>query len=331
MYALLLAGGGGTRLWPLSTVSRPKQFIRLRGEEFSLFQHTVKRCLMFTDEQHILVLTGQTYLEQIKEQLAELSVSLPAENILCEPVPRGTLPALMFGVQEIISRGGGVIAALPCDHSVGKPEILTNAILRAESLAKQFIVTFGILPDRPETGYGYIKRGEAIGTGFRVNQFCEKPDSQTAKRYLREGYFWNSGIFLFDAELFTRETAAYCPPVSEAFACMPPEEALEACPVISIDVGVLEQSKHVAVLPVNPDWSDLGGFESLHHHYGSQADAAGNVLLGDSRQIDCQNCLVYPEDSKIRIVGLDHIIVAEKNGQILISTPEGLSRIKQLP
>ncbi len=330
MYALLMAGGGGTRLWPLSTVSHPKQFIRLRGEEFSLFQHTVKRCLEFTDEAHILVLTGEAYVEQIKEQLTELSVCVPDENILCEPVPRGTLPALMLGVGEILKRGGGTIAALPCDHSVGKPKVLTDAILRGEALAKEHIVTFGILPDRPETGYGYIKRGDAVGTGFRVNQFCEKPDLETAKKYLREGYFWNSGIFLFDAELFRNEVALHCPPVSEAFACMPPHEALEACPVISVDVGVLEQSEHVAVLPVNPEWSDLGGFLALQQHYGEQTDEAGNVLLGDSRQIDCKDCLVYPDGSQIRIIGLENIIVAEKDGQILISTPEGLSGIKLL-
>lgn len=331
MYALLLAGGGGTRLWPLSTVPNPKQFIRLQGERLSLFQNTVKRCQKFTDEKHILVLTRQTYLEQIKDQLREIGVTIPSENILCEPVSRGTLPALTLGVQEVLKRGGGAVAAFPCDHFVGKPEILINAIHRAKPLIKQFIVTFGILPDRPETGYGYMKRGEPIGPGFRVNQFCEKPDYETAKRYLQEGYFWNSGIFLFDAELFTRETAVHCPPVSEAFACMTPDEAIEACPVISFDVGVLEHSKHVAVLPVNPDWSDLGGFEALHHHYSTRADDAGNVLLGDSRQIDCQDCLVYPDGSKIRIVGLNHIIVAEKNGQILITTPEGLARIKQLP
>ena len=331
MYALLLAGGGGTRLWPLSTVSYPKQFIRLQGEECSLFQQTVKRCLEFTDEAHILVLTGQIYKEQIKEQLEELSVSIPDENILCEPAPRGTLPALMLGVLEIVKRGGGTIAALPCDHSVGKPEVLTDAILQAEALAKEFIVTFGILPDRPETGYGYIKRGTVAGTGFRVNQFCEKPDYETAKNYLREGYLWNSGIFLFDSELFQREVAVHCPSVSEAFSCMEPSEALKACPVISVDIGVLEQSDNVAVLPVNPQWSDLGGFLSLQQHYAEQTDEAGNVLLGDSRQIDCKDCLVYPDGSRIRIIGLENIIVAEKNGQILISTSEGLSKIKLLP
>ncbi len=331
MYALLLAGGGGTRLWPLSTVSHPKQFIRLRGEKYSLFQHTVKRCLEFTDDTHILVLTGQIYADQIKEQLEELSVSIPDENILFEPAPRGTLPALMLGVQEILKRGGGTIAALPCDHSVGQPEVLTHAIMRAVKLAKEFIVTFGILPDRPETGYGYIKRGTAVETGFRVEQFCEKPDYETAKKYLREGYFWNSGIFLFDAELFQREVSAHCPPVSEAFACMEPTQAVKACPVISVDIGVLEQSENVAVLPVNPEWSDLGGFLSLHQHYAEQTDEEGNVLLGDSRQINCKDCLVYPDNSKIRILGLENIIVAEKNGQILISTPEGLSKIKLLP
>lgn len=330
MYALLLAGGGGTRLWPLSTKTHPKQFVRLRGEKDSLFQQTVRRSLEFTDESHILILTGQIYREQIKEQLAELSVSVPDENILCESVPRGTLPALMLGVKEVLKRGGDLIAALPCDHSVEKSAVLTGAILRAESLAKEWIVTFGILPDRPETGYGYIKRGSAVGTGFRVNRFCEKPDYETAERYLREGYFWNSGIFLFDAELFRDEVARHCPPVSEAFACMPPSEALEACPVISVDVGVLEQSERVAVLPINPGWSDLGGFLALQDYYGAEADEAGNVLLGDSRQIGCSDCLVYPDNSKIRIIGLEHIVVAEKNGQILISSADRLADIKQL-
>lgn len=331
MYALLLAGGGGTRLWPLSTVPFPKQFIRLRGEEFSLFQHTVKRCLTFTDEAHILVLTGQTYKEQIKEQLEELSVSIPDENIICESVPRGTLPALMLGVSEVLKRGGGTIAALPCDHCVGKAQVLSDAIIKGKELAQENIVTFGILPHRPETGYGYIKRGTQAGAGFRVERFCEKPDFETAKQYVAEGYLWNSGIFLFDAELFCREVSAHCPEVYEAFDAMEPDDALEACPVISVDVGVLEKSDHVAVIPADPQWSDLGGFLALKQHYGEQADESGNVLLGDSRQIDCKDCLVYPEGSAIRILGLDNIIVAEKNGQILISTPEGLSKIKMLP
>lgn len=328
MYALLLAGGGGTRLWPLSTLPYPKQFIRLRGEEFSLFQNTVNRCLEFTDAAHIIVLTGQSYVKQIQEQLAEISVTIPTENMVCESVPRGTLPALMLGVKEVLKRGGGTIAALPCDHCVKKPEVLTQAILDAQRLAQDNIVTFGILPDRPETGYGYIKRGNKLESGFRVERFCEKPDFETAKQYVAEGYLWNSGIFLFDAELFQQEVALHCPDVSQAFSTMSVQQALEACPVISVDVGVLEKSNHVAVMPVSPQWSDLGGFLSLKKHYETLADEDGNVLFDDCRQIDCKNCLVYPENSSIKIVGLENVIVAEQGGQMIICSADDLSKIK---
>ncbi len=325
MYALLLAGGGGTRLWPLSTKDVPKQFVIIDGEEHSLYQNTLLRCLKFTDPSHIIVLTGEIYRELIISQAEDIGINIPAENILCEPKPKGTLPAVMYGVSKI-----GVdklVAVLPCDHAIGRIDAFLDAIEKSKTFEGK-LVTFGIRPDRPETGYGYIKPAKACGAGFEVEAFCEKPNLETALLYLEQGYLWNSGMFVFNTGIFSEEVKKYSPDVYAAF--IHPETAFETSPSVSIDVGVMEKSSKVCVIPVDLNWSDLGGFRSVYEYKRDLCDEDGNLLLGDTAQIDCKNCLVYSTGEKVRVMGLSDVVVVSHNGQILVSKTSDLQRIKEI-
>lgn len=325
MYALLLAGGGGTRLWPISTKETPKQFVVIDGEKYSLFQNTLLRCLRFTDCEHIIILTGEIYKEQIIKQASEIGINLPEENILCEPKPKGTLPAVMYGVTRI---GQGKTAAVfPCDHSIGKVDEFLDAISKAKTLPQK-LVTFGIKPDRPETGYGYIKPSENEGCGFKVAKFCEKPNLETALSYLEQGYLWNSGMFVFNTTVFLEEVKKHCPDVYAAF--LSPESAFDSTPSVSIDIGVMEKSDIVSVIPVDLNWSDLGGFRSVYEYRKELCDEDGNIIIGDSAQIDCENCLLYSTGEKIRVMGLSDVVVVSHNGQILVSKVSDLHRIKEI-
>ncbi len=325
MYTLLLAGGGGTRLWPISTKETPKQFIKIDGEEHSLFQNTVLRCLNFSDAEHILVLTGEAYKQQIIDQAKEIGTKIPQKNILCEPKPKGTLPAIMYGVCHIDK--DEMVAVFPCDHAIGKTKEFTETIEKSLCFEDR-IVTFGIKPDRPETGYGYIKPGNALKTGFEVERFCEKPTLEVALSYLEQGYLWNSGIFVFKAGFFLEEVKTHAPDVYAAF--LNPDTAFDVTPSISVDYGVMEKTKNVCVIPADLHWSDLGSFRSVYEYRKELCDNENNILIGDTYQIGCDNCLLYSTGEKIRILGMSDVAVVSHNGQILISKFSELGRIKEI-
>lgn len=325
MYALLLAGGGGTRLWPLSTKDMPKQFVIIEGEKHSLYQNTLLRCLKFTDPSHILVLTGKIYKELIISQAEDIGINIPNENIICEPNPKGTLPAVMYGISK--TGANEIVAVLPCDHAIGKLDEFLDAIEKSKTFEDK-IVTFGIMPDRPETGYGYIKPGKSYGEGFVAEAFCEKPNIETALSYLEQGYLWNSGMFVFNTTTFLEEVKKYSPDVYAAF--VHPETAFDTTPSVSIDVGVMENSSKVCVIPVDLNWSDLGGFRSVYEYKKDLCDENGNLLLGDTVQIDCENCLLYSTGEKIKVLGLSDVVVISHKGQILVAKTSDLHRIKEI-
>lgn len=325
MYALLLAGGGGTRLWPLSTKEIPKQFVVIDGDKYSLFQNTLLRCAKFTDSDHMIILTGSVYKDMIIRQAEEIGIEIPDENILCEPKPKGTLPAVMLGVSHI---GPDKTAAVfPCDHAIDKTDAFLESIRKAVTLPER-IVTFGIKPDRAETIYGYIKPSVPEGVGFKAERFCEKPDLETAISYLEQGYLWNSGMFVFNTTVFLDEVKKYAPDVYASF--LSPDTAFETTPSVSIDIGVMEKSDIVNVIPVDLGWSDLGGFRSVYDYKRDLSDEEGNVLVGDSLQLDCNNCLIYSTGEKIRVMGLSDVVVVSHNGQIIISKTSHLPRIKEI-
>lgn len=325
MYVLLLAGGGGTRLWPISTKEKPKQFIKIYGEEYSLFQNTVKRCLKITDSEHIIILTGEKYKKIAALQTEELGINIPAKNILCEPIPKGTLPAIVYGITGLAP--SEKVAVFSCDHIIGKPDAFYTAVRDALTF-EDCIVTFGIKPDRPETGYGYIKPGEAVGSAFRAEKFCEKPCLDIALSYLEQGYLWNSGMFVFSVGFFMKEVKKYTPDVYAAF--LNPDEAFSITPDVSIDFGIMEKSENVCVIPAALDWIDLGSFKSVYEYKHAMRDENGNIIIGDASIIDCQNCLVYSTGEKINVMGLSDSVVVSHNGQTLVSKFDDLQRIKEL-
>nr|WP_205664693.1 mannose-1-phosphate guanylyltransferase [Ammonifex thiophilus] len=213
MKVLILAGGKGTRLWPLSRELMPKQFVRLFDNR-SLFQHAVLRALKLSSPEEIFVVTNCEYRFRVLDDLAELGVSLPEENLLLEPEGKNTLPAICWGMREIQKRWReATVAVLPSDHLLRYDESLLRSFRAAEELASDYLVTFGVKPSRPHTGYGYIKPGESLGLGFKVEEFKEKPDAARAAEYVNQGYYWNSGMYVFHTELFFKEVELLAPEV----------------------------------------------------------------------------------------------------------------------
>lgn len=216
-------------------------------------------------------MTNKDYRFRVMDDLREIRIELPADNILLEPVGKNTLPAIVWAVLKIEEKfGPSKVAVLPSDHLIETGEAYERAFENAERLADKFLVTFGIKPNRPHTGYGYIKPGERIEEGgrllgYRVDEFKEKPDLETAKRYVESGYYWNSGMFAFSTSLFLEEVEKHAPEVLEAFESSSSiEEAYEKAPEISIDYGVMEKTEKAAVVPLNVKWSDLGSFDAIY-------------------------------------------------------------------
>ncbi len=217
MKTIILAGGSGTRLWPLSRTYYPKQFLKLKNMNKSLFKMTFERCLKLSDVNDIYIVTNDSCKFLALNQIEELGCKIDESQTLLEPSGKNTLPAIYYGVKEIQKQGEDTVAVFPSDHLIEYEEKLTAAIKGAEQLAGEYIITFGVKPNKPHTGYGYIKPGAPLAVGFKANEFKEKPDQKTAQTYLEKGYLWNSGMFMFKTDIFTAELKRYCPEVHQAF------------------------------------------------------------------------------------------------------------------
>jgi mannose-1-phosphate guanylyltransferase/mannose-6-phosphate isomerase len=279
MKTLILAGGSGTRLFPLSRACYPKQFIPLLGKE-SLFQRTVRRALLFSRPEEIYIITNAAHRFLVADQLATISAAC---RILIEPEGKNTLPAIVYGMTTILAEEeDALVAVLPSDQLITPDDAYWAAFHSAENLAQDHLVTFGITPTSPHTGFGYIRPGEALPGGYAVGAFVEKPDAETAERYMNEGYLWNAGMFLFRAALFMEECRRLAPEVAEAFT-LSVKEAYARTPKVSVDYGIMELTDRAAVVPLASPWSDVGSFDALYRvserRMNQETPSGGSTLV----------------------------------------------------
>ncbi len=317
MKVLILAGGVGERLFPLSRLKYPKQFLRLNGE--SLFQKTVKRGLMLSDD--IYVVTNVDHAFMIERELDEIGVKA---KILTEPMPKNTLPAIYLGIKEIVKDfGKSKVAVLPSDHLIEVNENYLSAFKTAEKLSDRFLVTFGIKPTKPHTGYGYIKPKERLNGGFVVERFVEKPDYETAKKYVEGGYLWNSGMFVFDSDIFLEECERYAKDVMEKVD----EGRYEDIEPISVDKGILEKSDRVAVVPLEVFWSDVGSFDAIYEIM--EKDESGNAVRGEFLGVNSNNNLIISE-GLVTAVDVENMVIVNTKDVTLVCPRESSQKVREI-
>ncbi|HEX6068749.1 MAG TPA: sugar phosphate nucleotidyltransferase, partial [Longimicrobiaceae bacterium] len=310
LWVVILAGGVGSRFWPASTPSHPKQLLPLAGPR-PLIRETVERIVPLIPQERLRILTGSHLATPICGALPELGPG----NLLIEPRAAGTGPVLAWAAAEIERRDpDAVMVSLHADHVIDPPEAFRARIRLAAELAvrERRLFTLGARPDRPETGYGYIRVGAPLGeagadTGYAVEAFVEKPDRSTAEAYLRDGgYLWNTGLFVWrvadlleQLERFTPEIAPLIPILREGGT----EEFFRRTPSLSIDNGLLERSDRVGVLPADFHWDDVGSWDAVYRTHAR--DQAGNVTIGDAHAVDAQGCALYAGDGPIVAFGVE--------------------------
>jgi mannose-1-phosphate guanylyltransferase len=344
-HLVIMAGGVGSRFWPMSTAEKPKQFIDVLGVGKTLLQLTVERFGDLVSPGNIWVVTNQKYAPIVEEQLP----NIPKTNILCEPCRRNTAPCIAYVSWRIKSNDPKAnIVVTPSDHIVTDTSEFQRVIKECMRFTSETdaIVTLGMKPNRPETGYGYIQadlstsslRNKEI---YRVDSFREKPDLKTAEEYIKKNYyFWNAGIFIWNVNTIVNAFRIYQPTMAKIFGSMLPvygtekeqaliDERFPECDNISVDYAIMEKAEEIFVCPADFGWSDLGTWGSLHGQ--SKKDLYGNAAIGQNiNLIESHNCIVHTtQEKKVVIQGLDGYIIAEKDDTLLICKLSEEQRIKQ--
>lgn len=340
LIPVLLSGGVGSRLWPISREAYPKQFLAL-ASELSMLQETMSRTADL-DTAAPLVVCNDEHRFMVAEQLRQLSVE-PAAIIL-EPEGRNTAPAVALAAFYACAKDPeALLLVLPADHVIRDADAFTRAVrLGIGEAAQGMLMTFGIVPDAPETGYGYLRLGEPRGEGlYTLGSFVEKPDAAKAQEYLASGeYFWNSGMFLLSAAAYLDELKAHKPEIYSACEramakasddldfLRPDKDAFLACPSDSIDYAVMEQTLRGGVIPLDCGWSDVGAWSTLWQV--SDQDSQGNVLLGDVMIEDCTDSYLRSESRLIAATGIKNLVVVETSDAILVADRNEVQNVKQI-
>lgn len=337
---VILSGGSGTRLWPLSSPALPKQFHALVGVE-TLFQQTVTRIAAVEGAAEPLILCNAQHAPLVVAQLEALGRR--AEAVVLEPAGRNTAPAVAAAALLAIERRGreSLLLVTPSDHVIANPEAFRAAVGIGVAAARDgHLVTFGVRPDRAETGYGYIRLGASCGPWSVLDRFVEKPGHETAEAYLRSGqYLWNSGMFLLPATGYLDELARHAPAISAAARRAVAEARLEGgllhlgskfaeCPADSIDYAVMEHTDKGAVVPLAAGWSDIGSWASLRD--ALPRDEKGNAVRGAAVIENCQNCLVVTGDRRLVVAGLHNTIVVDSGDAVLVMADHESQSLKRL-
>ena len=337
-WAVVLAGGIGSRFWPLSTPERPKQLLPLVDRD-PLIANAVRRMAAVADPAHTLVLTNA----ELRDAMARALPGIPSENVIAEPRPSGTAAALAWAASEIVARetvagksAKGVMICIHADWAIRDEAAFVAALEQAATLAesKSALVTVGIVPTRPDTGFGYIEPGAAVGGGFRVRRFIEKPDREGAKLLLASGALWNSGIFCWRATDFLNEVRRHTPEIAPALERhagtrgRSREEFFAFVKSISVDVGVLERSANILVVRGDFGWDDVGTWGALRR--ARTPDAAGNVMHGRTHLLESRNNVVHADGGTVVLYGVDGLVVVSRPGLTLVTSVEKSEDLKKL-
>ena len=343
IYPVILSGGAGTRLWPLSRAVLPKQLLPLVADK-TMLQETALRVANWPGVMAPLVVCGNDHRFMVAEQMREIGIT--PLGILLEPVGRNTAPAVAAAAHHLKAIDPeAIMLVLPADHVIENNAAFREAVERAITLVGQgALATFGIVPKTPETGYGYIRRGEQVancGECFKVARFVEKPDLETARGFLAEGgYYWNSGMFMFQADRYLAELQQHAPAIAASASqamnaayrdldfCRLDETSFFACPSDSIDYAVMEHTRDAAVVPADIGWNDVGSWSALWEVQAK--DGQGNAQRGDVYLDGVKNSLVRAESRIVAVVGVEDLVVVETQDAVLVAHKDQVQRVKQV-
>jgi mannose-1-phosphate guanylyltransferase / mannose-6-phosphate isomerase len=341
-YVIVLAGGSGTRLWPLSRSSMPKQLLALNGRE-TLLQQTARRVAPRVEASRVLTVTNLEHRFEVAGQLHAVDAQLP-NGVLAEPMGRNTLPAIAWATAKIAKHvPDALIAVFSSDHAVADEAAFLAAWASAELAAEEgYLALLGMRPTEPATGYGYIQSGEELALtaspGYpvkKVLRFVEKPDLETARKYVANGdYYWNAGIFVFRADVLLALLERIQPAIAGALSALgecaspAPAELYQRLPNVSIDYGLLEHADRVAVVPADMGWSDLGSWEAIHKQ--REKDAHGNVIQGKVTALESENNLLWTEHGLLATLGVQNLAVVQTRDATLVCSRDRVVDLKRL-